>query len=72
MKLFNALEPRLTPKKIQYIRKSSILPRLGFRVNITMIVLFEHLLLTLQGYFGLCKLKISSFQGKNNLEVYLE
>jgi hypothetical protein len=36
------------------------------------IVLFEQLTLTLQGYFELFKLKISSFQGKNNLEVYLE
>jgi hypothetical protein len=59
-------------KKIQHIRRSSILPQLGFRVYIMMIVLFEQLILTLQGYFELYKLKISSFQGKNNLKIYLE
>jgi len=37
-----------------------------------MTVLFEQLMLTLQGFFELYKLKISSFQGKNNLKVYLE
>jgi hypothetical protein len=67
MNLFNAFVKENTT-----YTEELILPQLGFRVYIMIIVLFEQLTLTLQGYFELYKLKISSFQGKNNLEVYLE